>query len=438
MFKRWIALAISLMMTITLFAACSGSGSTEGTAEPKKDQAAPAKGAKFVFWDKSEYVKDYNEMQKARVEKFGKDNNIEVEYVIIPPNDLKSKLLASLEGGNPPDLVVTDDFLAKQFTGMNALTDVSDVVSKLDLTDAAKNIAYVKKGSYIVPQALLAPGMYVRKDKWEEKGQKLPDTWQDMLDTARQVNDPKNNFYALGLPMGASGGGDAEGMMRCIILGYGGVPVDKDGNIKINSPETLEAMTLMATIFKEKLTPDSSITWDDSANNKAYQAATAGIIMNSGSVFSTLKKENPDLLAKTTILPFPAGPKGRFIPGGGNVFIVFNKGKNNTAAKKFMTESFFDKDYYGSLVEKIDGMWQPVIKGYENTPFWQKPENKGWIEASKNVVPNTYPAEADELSTKAFSEQLVVKAMQKIIVNNMDPQKALNELEAEFKRVYKK
>jgi multiple sugar transport system substrate-binding protein len=31
---------------------------------------------------------------------------------------------------------------------------------------------------------------------------------------------------------------------------------------------------------------------------------------------------------------------------------------------------------------------------------------------------------------------LIVKAVQKIVVNNVDPQKALDELEADFKRVY--
>jgi multiple sugar transport system substrate-binding protein len=150
---------------------------------------------------------------------------------------------------------------------------------------------------------------------------------------------------------------------------------------------------------------------------------------------TAMKKDKPDLMNNTVVVPFPAGPKGRFIPGGGNVFAIFKNGKNTEAAKKFVA-AFYDKAFYQPLIEKMNGMWQPTVKGFEDTEFWKKPENKGWLESSKNIIPNTYPADSDELSNKAFSEQLIVKAVQKIVVNNVDPQKALDELEADFKRVY--
>lgn len=427
-----IAGAIAALVAASpLWAAGGGEQSAAGA------QQAPAKKGKFVFWDKSEYVKAYNEQVKARAEKFAADNNLELEYVIIPPNDLKPKLLAAIEAKNPPDLIVTDDFLAKQFSGMNQLADVSDIMKAVPFTESARNMAYVRGGEMIVPLAFLAPGMYVRKDKWDAAGIKYPSTWEDLRDAARKINDPAHDFYALGLPMGASGGGDAEGMMRCVILGFGGVPVDKNDNITINSPATLEALKFMASIYQEKLAPPSAITWDDMGNNTAYLAASVGVIMNSGSVFSAMKKDNPDLLQKSVILPFPAGPKGRFTPGGGNVFAIFKNGGNTPAAKKFVTE-FFQKGFYDSLIIEIAGMWQPTVEGMSDGEFWKNPENAGWLASSKAIVPNTYPAMPDQFSTRAFSEQLCVKAVQKIVVKGMDPQQALNELEADFKRVYGK
>ncbi|GAK57992.1 hypothetical protein U27_04965 [Candidatus Vecturithrix granuli] len=391
---------------------------------------------KLVIWDKSEYVKVYNDRMKEFAENFTKQTGVEVEYVVIPPNDLKPKIYAAIEAKNPPDLIVTDDFVAKQFAGMDQLVDVSDIYEQVNFTEAAMNLAYVKNGNFVIPQAFLAPGMYVRKDKWDAHNLKYPDTWAEVKETARIVNDPKNGFHALGFPMGASGGGDAEGMMRCVVLGFGGVPVDREDNITVNSPETLEALKFVASLYQEGLTPPSAITWDDMGNNTAYLSETVGLIMNSGSVYSTMKNEGRDeLLKNTVILPFPAGPAGRFISGGGNVFVIFKNGKNTQAAKQFVIE-FFKKDFYEDLIIQIGGMWQPTVEGMSDNDFWKQGDNKGWLASSLSIVPNTHPAQPDDKSTRAFSEQLLVKAVQKIVLQNMDPQQALDECEADFKRIY--
>ncbi|QQO10081.1 ABC transporter substrate-binding protein [Breznakiella homolactica] len=391
-------------------------------------------GAKLVVWDKSEYVAAYNEQSKARLEEFGRNNNIAIEYVIVPPNDLRSKLFAAIEAKNPPDIVLTDDFLAKQFAGMNQLADVSEILNAVPFTKSGRDLAFNEAGNYVVPVAMLAPGLYLRKDKWEAAGLPYPKTWLELLDHARKVNDPANDFYALGYPMGASGGGDAEGMVRSVILSFGGIPVDKDGKVTVNSPQSLEALKYIAQLYQENLCPPSAITWDDMGNNTAYIAGSVGVIQNSPSVFSQLKSENPDLYGKTAILSWPSGPAGNFTLTGGNAYIIFKNGKQTEMAKKYITE-FFELEFYKNLVIQMGGMWQPVVEKADLDPFWELPENKGWLEASRGGVPNTHPAPANELTTKAFAEQLCVKAVQKIVLRNMDPQAALNELEADLKRV---
>lgn len=392
------------------------------------------KSNKLIIWDKSEYVAEYNQQSRARFEQFGREKGVEVEYVIVPPNDLKSKLLASIEAGNPPDLVVTDEFLAKQFAGMNQLVDVSDLMASIPFIQAGRDVAYVEGGSFLVPISILAPGMYIRKDKWDAAGLELPTTWEDVYKTAKIVNDPANGFYALGYPMGISGGGDAESMARVVILSFGGEPVDKDGNVTVNSPETLEAFKFIAKLYNEGLTPPSAITWDDMGNNTAYIAGSVGIIQNSASVFAQLKTDKPDIYANTVIMPYPAGPAGQFSLAGGNVFAIFKNGKNTEMAKEYV-KYFFEKDFYSDLIIAMGGMWQPTLEGADEDEFWSRPENKGWLESSKTARPNTYPAAATDVTTKAFSEQLTVKAIQKIVLRGTDPQVALNELEADLKRV---
>lgn len=418
----WIVSLMLILVTAMVFA--------QGQVESDKP-------GKFVMWDKSEYAAGYNDLVEERFYAFAEAQGIEAEYVVVPPNDLKSKLLAAIEAKNTPDLVVTDDFLAKQFAGMGQLVDVSDIKNDLPFYDAAINMSYVKNGEYVVPLSFLAPGLYLRKDKWDAAGLDLPVTWEDYKQDAYLVNDPANDFYALGFPMGASGGGDAEGMMRAIILSYGGALVDENDNIVVNSPETLEALKYISSIYLEGLAPPSAITWDDMGNNNAYLAGTIGVAMNSGSIYSALKDEKPELLKKTIIRPWPVGPAGGFTPSGGNVFVVFKNGENSEAAKLFIRD-YFKKDFYEDLVIEMGGMWQPVVEGMDQNTFWEDPTNAAWLASSKTTVPNTYPSVPDENSTRAFSEQVSVKAVQKIVVNGMDPQQALNELEADLKRIYGK
>lgn len=442
--KKFKQLTALLMCASMLFTACgsgnapASSGDTAAPAASDASQAPAADGAKkLVFWDKSEYVAEYNTMMKASVEKFGQEQNVEVDYVVIPPNDLKQKLMAAIEAGNPPDLIVGDDMLCAQFVAMDQIATVDDVLSGMELTDSAVTLSQLSGEQVLVPLAFLAPGMYWRKDKWDEKGLPQPTTWEELREHARQITDAKNGFYALGMPMGASGGGDAESFMRSLILSFGGVPVDETGKVTINSPETLEALKFAASLYQEGLCPPDAITWDDGGNNAAYLAGTVGIVFNSGSIWSALGTENPDLQAKTQVISYPAGPSGKaFTPGGANTFAIFKTGKNADTAKEFVKYFFSDLENYDAMVQAMGGMWQPVIKGLDDNDFWKDPLNAGWLANSQNIVRNFHPAPADELANVTFSNQLCVKAVQNIVVNNADPQAALDQLEAEFKTAY--
>ena len=93
----------------------------------------------------------------------------------------------------------------------------------------------------------------------------------------------KTASIALGLPLGASGGGDAESSLRTVILDFGGRLVDENGKVVVNSPETLAAMEYIASLYEEGANcPPDPTTWDDSANNSAWMAGTVGMVCNSG------------------------------------------------------------------------------------------------------------------------------------------------------------
>lgn len=423
---------MAAVMGITLF----GSSLVVGT--PFEVKAEEQK--KLVFWDKSEYVSAYNEMMKEKLDEFAEENNVEVEYVIVPSGDLKQKLAAAIESGNQPDLIMGDNTTVAEYINSGQLAEVSDVLSDIDLKDNAEGYAEFNGKQYLVPVSLTAPGMYIRKDKWEEKGLEVPTTWQELKECGEQINDPENGFYAFGFPMGASGGGDAETFVRTVILDFGGELVNEEGEVVVNSPETLEALEFIKSLYDDGLCPPDATTWDDSGNNSAYLAGTVGVVCNSGSLVSSMAEENPELLENTQIIQYPAATEDgtSYTLGGANVFGIFETGKNTDVAKEFVSYYFADTEYYNEMVEAMGAMWQPVINGYDDTEFWNNETNIGWLENSQNLTLTTYPAPTEATAAAGFSNQLCVKAMQQILVNGVEPQEALDSLEQSLLELYEK
>jgi multiple sugar transport system substrate-binding protein len=426
------------LLTFTLLVGCSNSTSAPPDTSDQTDPTAtgnekPQARTKLIFWDKSEYVNTYNEKQKERIEQFAKEFNIDVEYVAIPPADVKTKLMASIEAGNPPDLLLADDFVAKQFIVNDQLYEVSDMLKEFEFREDSLTYANSLEGWYEIPAYHTPNVMYVRKDKLEEKGLKPPETWEDVRNAARAINDPKNNFYGVGFQLG--GGADADGRIGNLIRTHGADLVDKDGNVVVNHPKALEGIKFEASFFEEGLAPPGAITGDDSWNNSAWLSETVGIVFNSSSIQAAMRKDKPEMLDKTWVLPWPAGPERQFNSGGGTAFIMFKDGKNHENAQKFI-RFFFDKDYYAELIETMNGLAVPAVEGYDQSEFWQREEYKGWYDATRNIVPLGDPGPPDARASQVVSENILSKAVLEIVVNGMDPQKALEQIEREYKRVY--
>lgn len=424
--KKMLACLMAAVMTMGLVAGCGGGGEEPKDADTKTETGSEDGGKKLVFWDKAEYVDEYATLMKDLVEQFAEEEGVEVDYVNVAAADMKQKLMAAIEAGNAPDLIVGDDTLVGQFASLDQLADVSDVMSEFEFTEAAQSMSMIGESSYMVPQGFTAPGMHVRKDKWEEKGLEMPTTWEELKEQAAEVNDPENGFYALGFAMGASGGGDAEGWVRTIILDWGGQTVNEKGEVVVNSPETVEAFKFIKSLYDEGLISPDAVTGDDSWNNQAYLAGTAGLICNSGSVMAAMKNDDPELYEKTQIIPYPAGPTGEaYVLTGCNVFGVMESGKNVDVAKDFIRYYFSHQDKYEEMIE-----------GMEDSEFWQDEANKPWLENSKLAARTYYPAPVDDRAMTCFSNQLCVKAVQEILINGATPEEAVESLETSFKEVY--
>ena len=404
-----------------------------------------ASARRLVVWDKSEYIPSYNLIMSERIREWGRASGVEIEYVVIPPQELITKLMAAVESGNVPDIATVEVGMVLQLAGMGATEPTQQLMKTIEqeqntkFVQAAYDLVSIDGVPYGVPTALFPAALYYRKDLFQAAGVTAPTTWDEFLVAAQKTTNPRTNIFGAGLPMGRSGGGDAEGFIRSVIWSNGGSIFARDGRtVVVDSDRNVESVRWIADLWrKHKVTPPGSLAWDDNGNNNAYLSGTVAMVINSGSIWANMRNTNHPLFEKSGVVPIPAGSTGRgFNPGGGNTFVIFKKGHPELASS--LIRYLFDKEFYGSLVEKMSPMWSPTLMGLESRPFFQQPDNRAWLEAGKLNVNVGYPGPATPWAGQVMSSQVMVSAIQSVILYNTPERTALQEARRRIEEIVAK
>ena len=96
---------------------------------------------------------------------------------------------------------------------------------------------------------------------------------------------------------------------------FGGRVADDAGRqCTINSPETANFLGWIKGAFDDGQFPPSSVTWDGAGDNNSFTSGESLFIVNTGSVYQSMKKDDPDLAESSAYSALPAGPKGQVAP----------------------------------------------------------------------------------------------------------------------------
>lgn len=438
--NRWVYKATAVALVAAVAAGCTNSGDKNG-ASGADDKTKPT----LTFWMKKQLFEDQNKLIQERAKQFGAENNVNVNIELIAYEDFYPKWSAAIESKTVPDVSFFGYQEVGQFYGKGVLEDVSDLVNTIEgknsaIQDSMKKAITFQGKQYAIPFWTESQVLYYRKDMLKNAGfDAPPKTWEEFRTMAKALTDPSKGIYGAGLGYG-KGNSDAEFLTRGIIWSYGGSVDTKDGKTIIaNSPETIEATKLIRDIFlTDKSTPPSALGWDDSGNNKAYLSGQAAMIFNVGSTLSTIKKDNPDLYEKTGIAPYPAGPKGTYIPGISNNLGIFKDSQQKDLAKQFVAY-MLDTDWYKTWIEKGAPLTGPVYGKLNSEPVWQDERNKAFVESVKGFYFLGHPGEYNPKAGEVFNLRLVNDAFQKLLLEaSYTPEAAIRDLQTKIQEVYDK
>lgn len=453
--KRVSLILALLLLGVTVLAGCAGSGnrtdtssSTTGTqptaSSPAASQtpSAPAENVKLTVWLKREVTDITNQMIEERIRQFAQENNIEVETELIPYENMLPRWTAAIESGNTPDISFFQYQEVGQFYQEGHLLELTDVNEEIQqkygkIFDSLLQPVTFQGKQYAVPQKYYAIGMFYRKDLLEKAGyQEPPKTWDEFRTIAKAVTDPAAGVYGAGIGLGKVNS-DGEWLNQTIIWAFGGSLIDKDSKTVVaNRPETVQALKFISDMFKvDKSTPPSAVNWDDAANNKAYLAGQAAMVVNTGTLLSALRKDDPELLSKTGVAKIPAGPAGQFVPAVGSYLGVFKNTKHPDWAKKLLVY-LSEYEWYKSWVENDVPANVPIYEKMKEESIWQDPLHRPFIESIGQMTFLGYPGEYTPKAGEVFNARLINDALQSIIVQNVSPEEAAERLQKSIEEIY--
>ena len=215
-----------------------------------------------------------------------------------------------------------------------------------------------------IPYALTSEMWWYRKDVLDEAGIAPPQTWEDFLSAAEQLNDPENNFYGIAI---AAGPGEWTAWHYEVLLWQnGGFVFDTELQPIVDSPESIEALNFLKQLHQ--YSPPESSTWEWWDSIDAFTAELVAISMYGGRLLVHTARDNPPLTEHTRVLHQPMG-KMRAGPLSRKSHAVMSQAPNKDLGKEFL-DFMMQPEYLLPFLRTVPVHLTPPLVSYRDSPLY--------------------------------------------------------------------
>jgi len=203
------------------------------------------------------------------------DNGIKVDYRQIQFDDVVSESMRAFATGQAPDIIAVDNPEHALFAARGAFLDITDMVANSDsikpdnyFPGPLNSVSWDGK-LFGMPKATNTIALYYNKDMFAAAGiDTPPQTWDELVEDARKLNDPAANVYGLAFSAKASEEGTFQFLPWAQMAGGGYDNINADGAVK--------ALETWKIILDEKLASPDTLTrgqWDSTGTFNSGNAA---------------------------------------------------------------------------------------------------------------------------------------------------------------------
>jgi multiple sugar transport system substrate-binding protein len=404
--------------------------------------ARAAKTLKILQW--SHFVPGYDKwFNNTYTKEWGAKNDTEVVVDNINLGLIPSRAAAEVSAQKGHDLVM---FLAPPSVYEEQVIDMKEVYDEVEkkhgkpIDLAVKSTYNPKTRKYFAFSDSFVPDpINYRADLWAEIGMK-PDTWEDVRIGGKKIKDKT------GIPVGVglSAELDTAMAMRAIMYSYGAHEQDAEGDLTINSPQTLEALKFVTALFKETMTPEV-LAWDPSSNNRQMLAGRSSLVLNAISITRTGENDKLPIHDKIALAKAAKGPIRRIgLEHVMDCYVIWKFADNIDGAKKFLVDyidnfkqGFTASEYYNfpCFAETVPDLKQIISNDPKAVPADKYSVLSDVLDWATNVG---YPGYSNAAIDEAFNTWVINTMFAEAATGAETPEAALKRAETKMKAIWAK
>jgi multiple sugar transport system substrate-binding protein len=282
------------------------------------------------------------------------------------------------------------------------------------------------------------PGNW-HKDWWTEAGYPNgPDTYDDLLKGAKKIRDASGHPCGLGLSQEL----DTSMAMRALLWSFGGAEQDVEGNVTINSKQTVEALKFMKELYQKTETPEV-FTWTPPSNNQAMLAGRVSYVANAISITRQAEREKLPIDSKIMISQALKGPVRRIAAEHVmNCHVIWEFAENKEGAQKFLIdymdhfhEGFAAGQFYNfpCFPSTVPDLQKEIANDPRANPADKYKVLGNVLDWATNVG---YPGYASAGISEAFSTWVIPTMFASVARGDQSAEDAAKAAEAEYKRIF--
>jgi ABC-type glycerol-3-phosphate transport system substrate-binding protein len=424
-----------------LIAGCAGGGGGGGTdaggssgeesgGGSSSDEGSGASGGgtiQFLTMGVGDNIRSFFEEHNAA---FEEETGHRIEFTSITWDNAQSTLLTRVRGNQAPDTSRMPSRWIPQFTNLDSLDPMDDLMQGEFLQKFYPKVADTTKvnGSYYgIPWAYSNKALYYNKDVFEEAGLDPEDpplgTWDEMLSSAQQITENAST-PAYGLP--AADRLTTVSQWLPYHWSYGADIVNDDGVPAVNTDAGVEALEFYAALATEHgVTQSSPLSSTRHDVRSLFEQGDVG--MHIGHVYVGLNIENNETGTNYGIVQMPEGPEGRYCLATTDSMVMYSDSENKEGVKQLL-EYYYDTERRFQYSKQKGFM--PVVEDvgerdyFSEDPLWSK-----FVEASQYARSRPKLANLNEVTNR------LVTAIQETVSDRKDAQQALDDAQAELEEM---
>lgn len=213
----------------------------------------------FISWQVDEPV---GEWWRAAIEEFESTHpGVKIEFTKVARPEYADTFLTLFAGGEPPDIVHLASFEFQRFAEEGWLEDLTPYIeeSGLDLEGwSGQDICMWKGETACILLQYFGFVMVYNEAMFEEAGLDVPTTPEEYMEASRALTldiDGDGITDQYGTSHHTTSGSQYMVELDNYVFGLGGDWTNPEGEVTIDTPEVIEALSMWKTVLQDRLTP---------------------------------------------------------------------------------------------------------------------------------------------------------------------------------------